>query len=94
MLLGFVSLLLVVFQDLIQKICVDKSLMEPWWPCLGVNDDKASVVAAGDVYSSLSAIGFHPIAEAECPRPPLPTTASLGSGGLRRLRRCSPPPPH
>ncbi|XP_066349288.1 MLO-like protein 1 isoform X1 [Miscanthus floridulus] len=35
MLLGFVSLLLVVFQELIQKICIDESLMEHWLPCRG-----------------------------------------------------------
>lgn len=35
MLLGFVSLLLVVFQDLIQKICIDESLMAHWLPCRG-----------------------------------------------------------
>ena len=34
MLLGFVSLLLVVFQELIQKICIDESLMEHWLPLL------------------------------------------------------------
>ncbi|CAL5027278.1 unnamed protein product [Urochloa decumbens] len=33
MLLGFVSLLLVVFQDAIRKICIDESLMERWLPC-------------------------------------------------------------
>ncbi|KAL6838371.1 hypothetical protein ACP4OV_031875 [Aristida adscensionis] len=35
MLLGFVSLLLVVFQDRIQMICIDESLMEGWLPCRG-----------------------------------------------------------
>ncbi|KAF8714836.1 hypothetical protein HU200_027370 [Digitaria exilis] len=33
MLLGFVSLLLVVFQDAIREICIDESLMERWLPC-------------------------------------------------------------
>jgi mlo protein len=37
MLLGFVSLLLVVFQELIQKICIDESLMEHWLPCRGAS---------------------------------------------------------
>nr|CAB3503011.1 unnamed protein product [Digitaria exilis] len=35
MMLGFISLLLVVFQNLIQKICIDESLMEHWLPCRG-----------------------------------------------------------
>ncbi|KAM0869233.1 hypothetical protein ACQ4PT_040826 [Festuca glaucescens] len=34
MLLGFISLMLVVSQDLIQKICIDESLMGHWLPCL------------------------------------------------------------
>lgn len=42
MLLGFVSLLLVVFQDLIQKICIDESLMEHGWPCRGGNEAAAA----------------------------------------------------
>ncbi|RCV33794.1 hypothetical protein SETIT_7G111000v2 [Setaria italica] len=46
MLLGFVSLLLVVFQDLIQKICIDESLMEHWLPCRGGNNDKHASAAA------------------------------------------------
>uniref|UniRef100_A0A0E0KR31 MLO-like protein n=1 Tax=Oryza punctata TaxID=4537 RepID=A0A0E0KR31_ORYPU len=33
MLLGFISLLLVVFQDLIQRICIAESLMGHWLPC-------------------------------------------------------------
>ncbi|VAH48119.1 unnamed protein product [Triticum turgidum subsp. durum] len=34
MLLGFISLMLVVSQDLIQKICIDESLMGHWLPCV------------------------------------------------------------
>ncbi|KAF8714838.1 hypothetical protein HU200_027372 [Digitaria exilis] len=41
MMLGFISLLLVVFQNLIQKICIDESLMEHWLPCR--NGKKAAV---------------------------------------------------
>jgi mlo protein len=37
MLLGFVSLLLVVFQDVIREVCIDESLMERWMPCRGVS---------------------------------------------------------
>ncbi|KAF0890253.1 hypothetical protein E2562_002670 [Oryza meyeriana var. granulata] len=40
MLLGFISLLLVVFQDLIQRICINESLMGHWLPCR--SDGKAS----------------------------------------------------
>uniref|UniRef100_A0A0E0HT25 Uncharacterized protein n=1 Tax=Oryza nivara TaxID=4536 RepID=A0A0E0HT25_ORYNI len=40
MLLGFISLLLVVFQDLIQRICIAESLMGHWLPCR--KDGKAS----------------------------------------------------
>uniref|UniRef100_A0A0E0C1L0 DUF834 domain-containing protein n=1 Tax=Oryza meridionalis TaxID=40149 RepID=A0A0E0C1L0_9ORYZ len=40
MLLGFISLLLVVFQDLIQRICIAESLMGHWLPCW--SDGKAS----------------------------------------------------
>ncbi|TVU14282.1 hypothetical protein EJB05_37742 [Eragrostis curvula] len=36
MLLGFISLLLVVFQNAIQRICIDESLMERWLPCHGL----------------------------------------------------------
>lgn len=45
MLLGFVSLLLVVFQDLIQKICIDESLLEHWLPCRGESAASASAAA-------------------------------------------------
>ncbi|RLM74482.1 seven transmembrane protein Mlo3 [Panicum miliaceum] len=37
MLLGFVSLLLVVFQDVIREVCIDESLMERWLPCRGAS---------------------------------------------------------
>ncbi|CAN6275789.1 unnamed protein product [Urochloa humidicola] len=40
MLLGFVSLLLVVFQDAIRKICIDESLMELWLPCGGASSSR------------------------------------------------------
>jgi mlo protein len=52
MLLGFVSLLLVVFQDLIQKICIDKSLMEHWLPCRGGNDGKHASASAAAHYAA------------------------------------------
>ncbi|CAL5068032.1 unnamed protein product [Urochloa decumbens] len=55
MLLGFVSLLLVVFQDLIQKICIDESLMEHWLPCRG--GSKASAVAHYGAASTFAAGG-------------------------------------
>ncbi|CAO2035195.1 unnamed protein product [Urochloa humidicola] len=55
MLLGFVSLLLVVFQDLIQKICIDESLMEHWMPCRGGN--KASATAHYGASSTFTAGG-------------------------------------
>ncbi|KAG0525946.1 hypothetical protein BDA96_06G102000 [Sorghum bicolor] len=41
MLLRFVSLLLVVFQDVIQDICIDESLMERWLPCRGASSAAA-----------------------------------------------------
>jgi mlo protein len=40
MLLGFISLLLVVFQEPIQRICIAESLMGHWLPCR--SDGKAS----------------------------------------------------
>lgn len=33
MLLGFISLLLTVFQDPISKICISKSVAATWHPC-------------------------------------------------------------
>ncbi|GJN27502.1 hypothetical protein PR202_gb15532 [Eleusine coracana subsp. coracana] len=53
MLLGFISLLLVVFQESIQRICIDESLMERWQPCRGRGGNApahygvASTVGAG-----------------------------------------------
>ncbi|CAD6342845.1 unnamed protein product [Miscanthus lutarioriparius] len=41
MLLGFGSLLLVVFQDVIQDICINESLMERWLPCRGASSAAA-----------------------------------------------------
>jgi mlo protein len=46
MLLGFVSLLLVVFQELIQKICIDEGLMEHWLPCRGASATTTSASEA------------------------------------------------
>ncbi|KAL6652670.1 hypothetical protein ACP70R_011595 [Stipagrostis hirtigluma subsp. patula] len=43
MLLGFVSLLLVVFQDSIQRICIDESLMGRWLPCRGRSGGASAV---------------------------------------------------
>ncbi|CAN6270056.1 unnamed protein product, partial [Urochloa humidicola] len=57
MLLGFVSLLLVVFQDLIQKICIDKSLMEHWLPCRDGSKASASVAAHYGAASTFAAGG-------------------------------------
>ncbi|RLM73265.1 MLO-like protein 1 [Panicum miliaceum] len=56
MLLGFVSLLLVVFQDLIQKICIDESLMEHWRPCRG-SGNKASAAAHYGASSTFAGSG-------------------------------------
>lgn len=56
MLLGFVSLLLVVSQDLIQKICIDDSLMEHWMPCRGASAT-ASAHYGVSSSSSSSAVG-------------------------------------
>lgn len=46
MLLGFISLLLVVFQESIQRICIDDSLMERWLPCPGSGGDADASSAA------------------------------------------------
>uniref|UniRef100_A0A0D9W5G9 MLO-like protein n=1 Tax=Leersia perrieri TaxID=77586 RepID=A0A0D9W5G9_9ORYZ len=53
MLLGFISLLLVVFQDLIQRICIDESLMAHWLPCR--REGKASI--AKEHYSAAIVFG-------------------------------------
>lgn len=55
MLLGFVSLLLVVSQDLIQKICIDDSLMEHWMPCRGASATASAHYGVSS--SSSSAVG-------------------------------------
>ncbi|KAK3144678.1 hypothetical protein QOZ80_4AG0316250 [Eleusine coracana subsp. coracana] len=53
MLLGFISLLLVVFQESIQRICIDERLIERWQPCRGrggnaaAHDGVASTIGAG-----------------------------------------------
>uniref|UniRef100_A0A0D9ZL99 MLO-like protein n=1 Tax=Oryza glumipatula TaxID=40148 RepID=A0A0D9ZL99_9ORYZ len=54
MLLGFISLLLVVFQDLIQRICIAESLMGHWLPCRG--DGKASSHSRHGIAASSAAI--------------------------------------
>ncbi|XP_048561057.1 MLO-like protein 1 [Triticum urartu] len=54
MLLGFISLMLVVSQDLIQKICIDESLMGHWLPCV---PGASSTTAHYGVYASSSASG-------------------------------------
>ncbi|CAN6235121.1 unnamed protein product [Urochloa humidicola] len=51
MLLGFVSLLLVVFQDAIRKICIDESLMELWLPCGGASPAAAARRHRGSIFS-------------------------------------------
>ncbi|WVZ85809.1 hypothetical protein U9M48_032678 [Paspalum notatum var. saurae] len=53
MLLGFVSLLLVVFEDLIQKICIDESLMEHWLPCGGGSATATASASAAAHYGVL-----------------------------------------
>lgn len=54
MLLGFISLMLVVSQDLIQKICIDESLMGHWLPCV---PGASSTTAHYGVSASSSASG-------------------------------------
>uniref|UniRef100_A0A453C2F5 MLO-like protein n=1 Tax=Aegilops tauschii subsp. strangulata TaxID=200361 RepID=A0A453C2F5_AEGTS len=54
MLLGFISLMLVVSQDLIQKICIDESLMDHWLPCV---PGASSTTAHYGVSASSSASG-------------------------------------
>ncbi|XP_066344208.1 MLO-like protein 1 [Miscanthus floridulus] len=56
MLLGFVSLLLVVFQELIQKICIDESLMEHWLPCRGASATTSATATAHHGVSSSAVV--------------------------------------
>lgn len=46
MLLGFISLLMTVFQDRLQKICVDEDIMKHWLPCKEKAADKNKKLAA------------------------------------------------
>lgn len=54
MLLGFISLLLVVSQDLIQKICINESLMGHWLPCLPGAAGSTAHYGVGSASSSSS----------------------------------------
>uniref|UniRef100_A0ACD5UBW6 Uncharacterized protein n=1 Tax=Avena sativa TaxID=4498 RepID=A0ACD5UBW6_AVESA len=59
MLLGFISLMLVVSQDLIQKICIDESLMGHWLPCLpGTSAKTAHYGVSASSSSSSSSLGI------------------------------------
>lgn len=42
MLLGFISLLLTVFQSKINEICIDKHLTDDWLPCKKKDDSSSS----------------------------------------------------
>lgn len=45
MLLGFISLLLTVFQDRINEICMAKHLADEWLPCKKKKDAESSTAA-------------------------------------------------
>ncbi|XAR71515.1 hypothetical protein NMG60_11028825 [Bertholletia excelsa] len=53
MLLGFISLLLTVFQDRINKICIPKHLADKWLPCTKNSDAEESTTAHFTITTSL-----------------------------------------
>ncbi|XVE55021.1 hypothetical protein DITRI_Ditri03aG0127600 [Diplodiscus trichospermus] len=67
MLLGFISLLLTVFQDRIAKICISKDLGDQWLPC----QEKKEITTANDFQTLFSFLphgtGRHLLAEASDP---------------------------
>lgn len=65
MLLGFISLMLVVSQDLIQKICIDESLMGHWLPCLPVVGAVSTTAHYGVASSSTFGVGSRRLLKGE-----------------------------
>jgi hypothetical protein len=80
MLLGFISLMLVVSQDLIQKICIDESLMGHWLPCLPATSVTTAHYGVSASSSSSLGIGARRLLKGE--------PAALGHCSTRQVWKC------
>ncbi|CAA2970172.1 MLO 1 [Olea europaea subsp. europaea] len=67
MLLGFISLLLTVFQSRITEICIAKHLTDDWLPCSKSDETKGDDKSIDHFQSSFFVFGRHLLAAAEAP---------------------------
>jgi hypothetical protein len=80
MLLGFISLMLVVSQDLIQKICINESLMGHWLPCLPAAGSTTAHYGVSAASSSTLTVGARRLLKGE--------PAASGHCSTRQVWRC------